>query len=54
MLDNKQMLESVNICVANLPDLIVDYPNAKLYANEIINKGQTYKIFTDAEAEKYK
>jgi hypothetical protein len=42
MLDNKQMLESVNICVANLPDLIVDYPNAKLYANEIINKGLIY------------
>lgn len=54
MLDNKQMLESVNICVANLPDLIVDYPNAKLYANEIINKGLSYKILTDEEAEKYK
>ena len=54
MLDTKQMLESVNICVANLPDLIVDYPNAKLYANEIINKGLSYKVLTDEEAEKYK
>jgi uncharacterized protein (UPF0128 family) len=48
------MLESVNICVANLPDLIVDYPNAKLYAHEIIDKGLDYKIFTLEDAEKYK
>ena len=54
LLDAKQMLESVNICVANLPDLIVDYPNAKLYANEIIDKGLDYKIFTLEDAEKYK
>ena len=52
--DSAQMLVSVNICVANLPDLIVDYPNAKLYANEMINKVLSYKIFSEADAEKYK
>jgi hypothetical protein len=48
------MLESVNICMANLPDLIVDYPNAKLYANEMIDKALSYKIFSQQDAEKYK
>jgi hypothetical protein len=48
------MIESVNICVANLPDLIVDYPNAKLYATEIINKGLIHNIFAQKEADKYK
>lgn len=37
---------SVNVCVANLPDLIIDYPNAKLYANEMIEKSYSYKVMT--------
>ena len=54
LLTADQMVESVNICMANLPDLIVDYPNAKLYANEIIDKALAYKILTQVDAEKYK
>ena len=39
--------------MAHLPDLIIDYPNAKLYANEIINKSVDYNIMGQEEAEKY-
>lgn len=35
LLDKQQMLEAINVCVACLPDLIIDYPNAKIYAQEI-------------------
>jgi len=41
-----KLKESVNVCVANLPDLIIDYPNAKLYANEIISKSVAYNLMT--------
>jgi hypothetical protein len=53
LLDSKQMLDSVNVCCANLPDLIIDYPNAKLYANEMIAKSLQHKIMTEAESTKY-
>ena len=43
----------MNVCVANLPDLIIDYPNAKLYANEMIEKSFSYKVMTKAEKDKY-
>ena len=42
------------MCVAYLPDLIIDYPNASLYANEMMEKAVEYKIMTLVEAEKYK
>ena len=40
--------------MAHLPDLVVDYPNAKLYAYEIIGKAQEFNIFSKEDAEKYK
>jgi len=46
IIDGPKLLESVNVCVANLPDLIIDYPNAKLYANEIINKSVSYNLMS--------
>jgi len=36
IVDASEILESINLCVANLPDLIIDYPNAKQYARELI------------------
>jgi len=36
ILNGKELHESINVCVANLPDLIIDYPNAKPYSIEII------------------
>jgi len=39
--------------VAHLPDLIIDYPNAKLYAKEMIEKSVGYNIIGQEEAEKY-
>lgn len=44
---------SVNVCVANLPDLIVDYPNARLYANEIFTEAVKRGVMTAEEQEKY-
>ena len=44
IIDGPKLLESVNVMCANLPDLIIDYPNAKLYANEILQKSVGYKI----------
>ena len=36
LLDKKEMFDAVNVCCANLPDLIIDYPNSKQYATEMI------------------
>mmetsp|Transcript_11697 Transcript_11697/g.17745 ORF Transcript_11697/g.17745 Transcript_11697/m.17745 type:complete len:351 (-) Transcript_11697:38-1090(-) len=48
-----ELRESVNICVANLPDLIIDYPKAREYAKEIIGKAVEFELFPEADAEKY-
>ena len=54
IVDASEILESINLCVANLPDLIIDYPNAKQYARELIEEGQQLGIFIDEETkEKY-
>ena len=53
VIDDKKLMESVNVCVANLPDLIIDYPNAKLYASEIISKSVSYNLMTQEDADKY-
>ena len=54
LLDKTQMLESVNVCVANLPDLVIDYPNAAKYAGEIFEKAVEYEIMTKEDEQKYK
>ena len=46
-------MESVNVMCANLPDLIIDYPKAKLYANEILQKAVDFKIVSKEDAGKY-
>ena len=53
LLDGEEMLESVNVCVAHLPDLIIDYPNAKSYALDLVKMSATYKIIAEEDAEKY-
>jgi len=40
--------------VACLPDLIIDYPNAKDYANEIFTFAVKYGIMTVEIEEQYK
>lgn len=45
---------SLNVCVAYLPDLIIDYPNAKNYANEIFELSVKHGILTPEEEAKYK
>jgi hypothetical protein len=47
------MYDSVNVCVANLPDLIIDYPNARGYAKEMIEKSLSYKLMSEDESIKY-
>jgi len=42
------------VCVACLPDLIIDYPNAKIYANEIFTLAVKHEVMTNEEEEKYK
>ena len=49
IVDASEILESINLCVANLPDLIIDYPNAKQYARELIEEGQQLVIFINEE-----
>ena len=54
IVDASEILESINLCVAHLPDLIIDYPNAKQYARELIEEGQQLGIFINEETkEKY-
>lgn len=45
IVDAFEILESINLCVAHLPDLIIDYPNAKQYARELIGMAQELQIF---------
>jgi len=54
LLDKAQMVESLNVSVGLLPDLIIDYPNAKLYAAEIFSLAVKHSILTTEEEEKYK
>lgn len=44
----------MNVCVAYLPDLIIDYPNAKIYANEIFELSVKHGILTTEDEAKYK
>lgn len=53
LLPKAQLLESINVCVANLPDLVIDYPNAAKYAGEIFEKAVEFDIMTKEEEEKY-
>ena len=53
LLDKQQMVEAVNVCVACLPDLIIDYPNAKTYAQEIFSLAVLHKVMTAQEEERY-
>jgi hypothetical protein len=42
------------VCVGCLPDLIIDYPNAKNYASEIFAMAVKHDIMNADEEEKYK
>ena len=53
ILTKEEMKDSVNICVANLPDLIIDYPKGKEYACLIIDKSVQFDIISKDEGEKY-
>ena len=54
IVDAFEILESINLCIAHLPDLIIDYPHAKLYARELIGEAQKLGIFINEETkEKY-
>tara|TARA_B110000285_G_C14908536_1_gene506747 strand:+ start:513 stop:803 length:291 start_codon:yes stop_codon:yes gene_type:complete len=54
LVDAAEMKESVNVCVANLPDLVIDYANAAKYAVELIIKAKKYGILSQDEEDKYK
>jgi len=45
---------SINVCVACLPDLIIDYPHAKNYANEIFTLAVKHEVMTTDDETKYK
>jgi len=53
LLNELEMLESVNVCMAHLPDLVIDYPKAKSYALDIIKKSLAFKIISPEDAENY-
>ena len=40
--------------MACLPDLIIDYPNAKIYANEIFTLAVKHNVMTAEQEENYK
>lgn len=44
LIDGDQLLEGVNVCVAHLPDLIIDYPNARQYAIEIVTRAVQHEV----------
>lgn len=39
--------------MACLPDLIIDYPNAKNYASEIFAMAVKHEVMTEEDQEKY-
>ena len=53
LVSKEELRDSINICVANLPDLIIDYPNGKQYACSIIVKAVELSIMTKEDGEKY-
>lgn len=44
LIDNKQLIEGINVCVAHLPDLIIDYPNARQYAILIVKRAVDHEV----------
>jgi hypothetical protein len=53
LISQKELMESLNVCVACLPDLIIDYPNAKTYSCEIFQMAVSYGVMTTDEEVKY-
>ena len=47
------MKDSINVCVANLPDLAVDYPKAPEYAKEMLNKAAELNVIDKDSAALY-
>ena len=43
----------INVCVAHLPDLIIDYPNARQYAIEIVTRAVKHEVVEQEQADKY-
>ena len=44
---------SINVCVGHLPDLTIDYPNAKTYAIEMIQKAKDLEVIDKDSAALY-
>lgn len=53
LIDNNQLIEGINVCVAHLPDLIIDYPNARQYAIEIVTRAVKHEVMQQEQADKY-
>lgn len=53
MLVNLIVLYRVNVCIAHLPDLIIDYPNARQYAIQIVQRAVKHKAMEEEQADKY-
>lgn len=53
LLDNNEMKNALNVCIANLPDLAIDYPNASQYAIEMLQKMKEMTVIDNDTADLY-
>jgi hypothetical protein len=50
----KDLIEGVNVSLANFVDMLIDYPNSKLYAYGMFDKLTEMGVMTDDQNSKYK
>lgn len=53
LIDDTELVEGINVCVAHLPDLIIDYPNARQYAIEIVSRAVKHEVLDKLHGDKY-
>ena len=47
------LLSSLNVAMANFLDTIIDYPNSKIYAEQLIQRMEEIKVLTASQVKNY-
>lgn len=54
LFEPKDLIEGVNVSLANFVDMLIDYPNSKLYAYDLFDKLTTMQVMTSDQNSRYK
>jgi hypothetical protein len=54
LFESKDLIEAVNVSLANFVDLMIDYPNSKTYAYSMFDKLTEMGVMTEDQNSKYK